>query len=399
MSKPLSRRSIRKSSNKSSSGRHSSNGPSAKQPSASRKSARAAAGSAGSGKRPQTTLRVQEAARSSAVRGNGKGANTRTAASVRGHGRSADSGASTSGRVPHPELPPIQAAGRKQGEWYIVKLPQGISQDAAPAQLLKRLPIPAKIADKLLREKAVTKQRDRLIIRLFPEEQPEFVAQWTDLNIVYEDEFTLVVNKPAGLEIYPSADGQTGTLANHVAAYYETTGQACRVRHIHRLDKDTTGPVLYAKNELAHYVYDRDMREKKIERIYVAVVEGLLENDNGVIDLPIGKDRHHSTRRRVSQTGERAVTRYEVIERFDDHTLVRLRLETGRTHQIRVHMSAIGHPLAGDGMYGGKRTLISRQALHGEQLLFNHAWTGKRIGVQAPWPDDFQQLVRQLRMI
>jgi len=295
-----------------------------------------------------------------------------------------------------PQLPPLSVNGRKNAEWFVIKLPDAY-KDAPVAQFLRRLPVPPKLADKLLAERGVVKQRDKLSLRLFPEESPEFVAQWSDLNILYEDEFTLVVNKPAGLEIYPSSKGQTGTLANHVAAYYESTGQACRVRHIHRLDKETTGPVIYAKNELAHYIYDRDMREKKIERIYLAVVEGILDKRKGTIDQPIGKDRHHSTRRRVSPTGERAVTHYEVLETYADHTLVRLRLETGRTHQIRVHMSAIGHPLAGDGMYGGKRTWISRQALHGEQLLFNHAWTGKRVAVNAPLPDDMRELLEKLR--
>lgn len=295
-----------------------------------------------------------------------------------------------------PQLPSLPVSGRKNAEWYVIKLPDAY-REAPLGQVLRRLPVPPKLADKLLAERGVLKQRDKLSIRLFPDESPEFVAQWSDLNILYEDEFTLVVNKPAGIEIYPSSRGQTGTLANHVAAYYESTGQACRVRHIHRLDKETTGPVIYAKNELAHYIYDRDMREKKIERIYLAVVEGILDKRKGTIDQPIGKDRHHSTRRRVSPTGERAVTHYEVVETYADHTLVRLRLETGRTHQIRVHMSAIGHPLAGDGMYGGKRTWISRQALHGEQLLFNHAWTGKRVAVNAPLPDDMRELLERLR--
>jgi len=295
-----------------------------------------------------------------------------------------------------PQFPPLAVSGRRNAEWFVIKLPDAY-KDAPVGQILRRLPIPPKIADKLMSERGVVKQRDKLSLRLFPDESPEFAAQWSELNILYEDEFTLVVNKPAGLEIYPSSKGQTGTLANHVAAYYESMGQACRVRHIHRLDKETTGPVLYAKNELAHYIYDRDMREKNIERIYLAVVEGILDKSKGRIDQPIGKDRHHSTRRRVSPTGERAVTHYEVVETFDAHTLVRLRLETGRTHQIRVHMSAIGHPLAGDGMYGGKRTWINRQALHGEQLIFNHAWTGKRITVNAPLPDDMRELLEQLR--
>lgn len=289
-------------------------------------------------------------------------------------------------------------SGRKSGEWYVLRLPEAWVEAATPEQLLRQLPIPAKIADKLLREQAVRLQRDRLSLRLFPDETPDFVAEWTDLNILYEDEFTLVANKPAGLVIYPEAKDQTGTLANLVAAYYQSTGQACRVRHIHRLDKETTGPVLYAKNELAHVVYDQDMREKKIERIYVAVVEGIVAKDRGTINQPIGKDRHHGKRRRISPGGDPAVTHYEVLERFAEHSLVRLRLETGRTHQIRVHMSALGHPLAGDTLYGCKSTHISRQALHGEQLLFRHAWSRQPISVHAPLPGDLEALLDKLRI-
>src|SRR5690606_15362623 len=124
---------------------------------------------------------------------------------------------------------------------------------------------------------------------------------------------------------------------------------------------------------------------------------GVFENVKGVIDKPIGPDRHHSTRRRISETGDRAVTRYEVIEAFTDHTLVRLRLETGRTHQIRVHLSSIGHPLAGDGMYGGTRRYIHRQALHGEKLIWTHPWTGERLEVKAPLPEDLSEVLRRLR--
>ncbi|RKN70694.1 RluA family pseudouridine synthase [Paenibacillus ginsengarvi] len=262
---------------------------------------------------------------------------------------------------------------------------------------MKQLPIAAKLADKLIASNEAVKQGNHLRLKLFPQESPGFPADWEELNILYEDDFTLVVNKPAGVEVHPSVQGQRGTLAHAVAAYYEASGQSCRVRHIHRLDKDTTGPVLYAKNEFAHYEFDKAMREKKIERIYLAVAEGVFTQKRGKIDKPIGQDRHHSTRRRVSETGEPAVTLFDVVDTFADHTLVRLRLETGRTHQIRVHLSSIDHPLAGDGMYGGTRRYIHRQALHGERLVWIHPWTGERMEVRASLPADMGKLLDDLR--
>jgi 23S rRNA pseudouridine1911/1915/1917 synthase len=285
---------------------------------------------------------------------------------------------------------------KRKGEWLELRLPENLA-GIPLAGLMRQLPVPQKIAGKLIATGGVVRQGKQVRLRLFPRERPEFEAEWTELNVLYEDDFTLVVNKPVGVEVHPSAKGQKGTLAHAVAAYYDTTGQACRVRHIHRLDKETTGPVLYAKNELAHYVFDAAMREKRIERIYTAIAEGVFKDKKGVIDAPIGQDRHHSTRRRVSDTGEKAVTRYDVIERFADHTYVRLRLETGRTHQIRVHLSHLGHPLAGDGMYGGHRDYMKRQALHGEKLIWSHPWTGERMEVRAPLPDDIASLLRTLR--
>ncbi|WP_246131988.1 RluA family pseudouridine synthase [Paenibacillus hemerocallicola] len=288
------------------------------------------------------------------------------------------------------------SSGRRKGEWWEIKLPEGLA-GAPVAVILKQLPVPPKLASKWMAANGAVKQGQHLRLKLFPQESPGFPADWAELNILYEDDFTLVVNKPAGVEVHPSVQGQRGTLAHAVAAYYEASGQACRVRHIHRLDKETTGPVLYAKNEFAHYEFDKAMREKKIERIYLAVAEGVFEQKRGKIDKPIGQDRHHSTRRRVSETGEQAVTLFEVAESFVNHTLVRLRLETGRTHQIRVHLSSIDHPLAGDGMYGGTRRYIHRQALHGEKLVWHHPWTGDRMEVRTPMPADMNKLLQDLR--
>lgn len=287
-------------------------------------------------------------------------------------------------------------SGKRKGEWLEFRLPDGFT--GAPASgILRFLPLPPKLAGKLLAEHGVVKNGNQLRLKLFPKERAGIPPDWMEMNILYEDDFLLVVNKSPGVEVHPSIQGQRGTLAHAVSAYYEATGQACRVRPIHRLDKDTTGPVLFAKNELANVVFEKAMKEKKIDRIYTAVAEGTVEQDKGVINKPIGQDRHHPTRRRVSETGEPAVTKYEVVERFPDHTLLRLKLETGRTHQIRVHLSSIGHPIAGDGMYGGTRRHVHRQALHGEKLMWNHPWTGERMNVRAPLPDDFIRLLKDLR--
>ena len=293
-------------------------------------------------------------------------------------------------------LEPLLKPGRRKGEWMEIRLPEPLA--GAPLQkVMRHTPLAPRLVSKLMQTGGLALQGSALRLRLFPREERDFPADWMEMNVLYEDDFTLVVHKPAGIEVHPSEKGQRRTLAHAVSAYYEMTNQDLRIRHIHRIDKETTGPVLYAKHDFAHYQYDKDMREKKIERVYLALAEGVLEKDKGTIDLPIGQDRHHSTRRRVSETGDPAVTHYEVAERFADHTLVRLRLETGRTHQIRVHLAAIGHPLAGDGMYGGKRGLIDRQALHGERLIWHHPWTGERLSVRAPLPDDLQEALARLR--
>jgi len=275
----------------------------------------------------------------------------------------------------------------RKGEWLETRSP------------LESLPIPEPLLRRLRREGGLRESGGRVLLRLFPEERGPYAAEWMPLDILYEDDFCLVVRKPAGMAVHPSSTDGTGTLANAVAGHYEATGQEHKVRHIHRLDVDTTGPVLYAKNAFAHAVLDEAMREKRIERRYIAVVKGRPEPERGVIDLPIGKDRHHPQRRRVSRGGDRAVTRYETVQVLAGGTasVVRLQLETGRTHQIRVHLSHLGHPVWGDKLYGGPASPhIPRQALHGERLLFPHPWTGQQVEVHDPVPPDMLQLMESL---
>ncbi|TVY11894.1 RluA family pseudouridine synthase [Paenibacillus cremeus] len=287
--------------------------------------------------------------------------------------------------------------GRRKGEWLEWSASNSIgSLEEAVAQL------PAgrfsdKWIAKLKHTGGIEWKGSRIRLRLFPEEPLQYMPEWADIEVLYEDDFCLVVNKPAGMKVHPTQEGESGTLLHAVQWHLEADGQRLRPRHIHRLDEDTSGPVLLAKCEWAQSQLDAEMREKRVERIYLAFVQGRVESSKGTVNAPIGRDRHHATRRRVSQTGDPSITHYEVVDRLRSATLVRLRLETGRTHQIRVHMSYLGHPLIGDALYGGPLRGIQRQALHGERLIFPHPFTGEGIQVEAPWPEDFAALYEQFK--
>ncbi|SDX40326.1 RluA family pseudouridine synthase [Paenibacillus sp. CF384] len=211
-------------------------------------------------------------------------------------------------------------------------------------------------------------------------------------GLLFYDDWCLVMDKPAGMPVHPSAPGQRGTLDEEAARTGLLRGDGLPAKHIHRLDDDTAGPVLYARNELAQLRLDEAMREKTIGRQYVALVQGVMKRSRGVINEPIGKDRHHNGRRRVSPGGEHAITHYETIEVFKRASLVRVWLETGRTHQIRVHMSHLGHPLVGDTLYGGSDSKLRHQALRGERLTFRHPWTNEETILSATEPDWFAEV-------
>ncbi|SFK70164.1 23S rRNA pseudouridine1911/1915/1917 synthase [Paenibacillus sp. 1_12] len=287
----------------------------------------------------------------------------------------------------------------KKGEWLELLLPKPLESELDIGSYIR---MPELFLKKLVNSGGVSIKGTRVRLKLFPNEPLQHMPVWSHLEVLYEDDFCLVVHKPEGMKVHGDGSwkgSEQMTLADAVAFYYESTGQQCKVRHIHRLDEDTTGPVLYAKHEWAQLIMDEAMRSKSIERCYAAIVQGHTDVSIGTIDAPIGKDRHHSSRRRVSMTGERAVTHYEVVEQLNQGMLVRLRLETGKTHQIRVHLSYLGHPIWGDSLYGGPSSGISRQALHGESLSFDHPLTGEHISVAAPWPEDFQRLYAALQKI
>ncbi len=242
------------------------------------------------------------------------------------------------------------------------------------------------------------------------EAQGEWAAQDIELDIVYEDEHILVLNKPAGLVVHPAAGHADGTLLNALLHHVPELINVPRAGIVHRLDKDTTGLMVVAKTLQAQTRLVEQLQRRSVSRIYEAIVVGVIIS-GGTVDAPIGRHGQQRQRMAVIEGGKPAISHYRVLERFRSHTHTRVKLETGRTHQIRVHMSHIGYPLVGDPAYGGRfrippaanPTLIQalkefpRQALHARFLELDHPATGERMKWEAPLPDDFVWLLTLLR--
>jgi len=225
----------------------------------------------------------------------------------------------------------------------------------------------------------------------------ELHAETMELAIVYEDTDLLVVNKAAGLVVHPGAGNTSGTLLNGLLAHDEELASLPRAGLVHRLDKDTTGLMVVAKGRQAYYGLIEQLSERTVSREYEAIVYGEVPPE-GRIDAPIGRHRTQRTKMAITSRGREAITHYRLRERLGKYSLVSVRLETGRTHQIRVHMQHIGFPLVGDPVYGRKTgPEFQRQALHARRLSFTHPVTGKQLRFQQPLPDDFEDLLNELR--
>nr|WP_239534606.1 RluA family pseudouridine synthase [Priestia taiwanensis] len=230
---------------------------------------------------------------------------------------------------------------------------------------------------------------------VFPPEirSEDMAAECIPLDIVYEDDYVLVINKEAGIPTIPSREHPTGTLANALLGYYDTIGLMSTVHIVTRLDKDTSGLMLIAKNRFVHHLLAKQQKTHKIARMYGAVVHGKVECASGTIDAPIGRKDTSIIEREVRMDGQKAVTHYIIDSIGEGYSVVTLQLETGRTHQIRVHMSHIGHPLLGDDLYGGRTDVIERQALHSKQLTFTHPFTDEQLMLHAELPEDMARTV------
>lgn len=211
------------------------------------------------------------------------------------------------------------------------------------------------------------------------------------LDILYEDETFLVVNKPAGMIVHPTHRAARDTLVHAVAGYFERRGEAAGIHPLYRLDRDTTGIIILAKSARIQHAMTK--HHGQIYREYLALVRGNLDRPSGCIDMPIGRDPSKANHWQVRADGRRALTEYETIASWPSYSLLKIHLLTGRTHQIRVHFAALGYPLLGDTAYGGPGDAISRQALHAWRVHFFHPDTGKEIRIEAPTPEDMCRLI------
>ena len=230
------------------------------------------------------------------------------------------------------------------------------------------------------------------------EERANFEPQDLNLDIIYDDFDLIMVNKPPFMVVHPTKSHNTNTIANGVSYYIIQNDENVKIRFVNRLDMNTSGLVIVAKNAYAHHVLSQDMSEDKVEKTYITVVKGIVENEKATINAPIYRPTEDSIKRVVDERGQQSVTHYKVLERLNDATVLEVKLETGRTHQIRVHMEHIGHPIIGDELYGYvDENLINRQALHAYSLEFEQPRTKENLKFKAEIPNDIKQLINKLK--
>lgn len=300
---------------------------------------------------------------------------------------------------------PNEAGGRLDA---LVASVTELSRSAA-AKLIEsgNITVDGRISDKKYKLKA----GDKVEIEIPEAEEYEAEAENIPLDIVYEDEDVIVINKPSGMVVHPAPGNYTGTLVNallyHCKGSLSGIGGIMRPGIVHRIDKDTSGLLVVAKNDAAHRALSEELSYHGIEREYHAIVKGGFKEDVGAVDLPIG--RHPVDRKRMAvlkgdPSARDAVTHYEVIARYSGMTYMKLKLETGRTHQIRVHMSHLGHPLVGDEVYGSTKTsfekqhapLLDGQMLHAKRLCFTHPRSGERMELECELPGNFKKIIELL---
>lgn len=244
---------------------------------------------------------------------------------------------------------------------------------------------------------SITIRKGDIIEIPIDEEMSDFLSQDLGVELLYEDFDILLMNKPSFMVVHPTKSHFDGTLANHVINYIEKSGESYKIRFVNRLDMNTSGIVVLAKNAYAHHILSKDMGDNLVKKEYIAIVDGVMEDDEGTIDLPIMRESMESILRVVDEKGQRSITHYRVIERMNNATVVGLLLETGRTHQIRVHLSSIGHGIIGDELYGKvDESLINRQALHACRISLNQPRMKNRIEIKSQLPDDMKLLIEKL---
>ena len=248
----------------------------------------------------------------------------------------------------------------------------------------------------------ILKDKDVIDVAIKELEEVDIVAQDIPLDIVYEDSDIIVVNKPAGMVVHPGAGNYQDTLVNALMYHcHDLSGINGEIRAgiVHRIDKDTSGLLVACKNDFAHRNLSIQFSEKQVTKKYIAICSGIIPHNLGKIDAPIARDPKNRQQMSIQENGKVAITNFKVIERFKKHTLIEVLLETGRTHQIRVHMKYIGYPVLGDPIYGYRSEVDNEhgQYLHAQELSFIHPRSGERLTFNAPLPDYFEEKIKELR--
>lgn len=288
----------------------------------------------------------------------------------------------------------------ERADSFLARTVEGLTRSAAQRLLeegaVRKNGAPVKKNEKLT-------EGDTLVLSL-PEPEPvDILPQDIPLDVVYEDDDVIVVNKPVGMVVHPAAGHPDGTLVNallhHCGDSLSGINGELRPGIVHRIDRDTSGLLIAAKNDFAHLGLAEQLQDHSLYREYEAICVGNLREDQGTVNAPIARHRTDRKRMAVDPEGREAVTHWTVLERLSGYAYIQCRLETGRTHQIRVHMASIGHPLLGDVVYGSKRPYpgLAGQCLHARRLSFVHPRTGERITVECPLPDWFQAVLAKLR--
>ncbi|TDT68085.1 23S rRNA pseudouridine1911/1915/1917 synthase [Hypnocyclicus thermotrophus] len=243
---------------------------------------------------------------------------------------------------------------------------------------------------------------EKIIIKIPEKVEQELLGEDIDLDIIYEDKDILVINKQPDLVVHPGAGNETGTLVNAVISYYPEILKVKGERRpgiVHRLDKDTSGVIVIAKNNIAYDRLIEKFSNKKMNKTYLCIVKGRLKEKEGRIENLIGRDTKNRKKMTVvTKNGKLAISNYKVLDEKGDFTLIKVNIETGRTHQIRVHMKYLNHPILGDEVYGKKSNLVTRQMLHAYKLEMNHPITNEKISFIAKLPNDFKEILNKLEM-
>jgi len=259
------------------------------------------------------------------------------------------------------------------------------------------------VNNKQIKESYKTQLNDKVEITQEEPRETSLKAQKIPIDVLYEDNDIIVVNKPKGMVVHPANGNPDGTLVNAVMAICKGSlsgiGGEIRPGIVHRLDKDTSGVIIVAKNDKAHINMSEQIKNHEVEKTYIALVKGYVKENEATIDMPIGRSTKDRKKMAVRKEGKKAITHFKVVERFPNYTLLEVKIETGRTHQIRVHLSEIGYPIVGDEVYsnGKNEWGIKGQCLHAKSLKFKHPITGKEMFIEAPLPEYFKNILQDLK--